>query len=424
MNIFREFLILGLTAFGGPTAHIGFFRDRFVEKLKWLKESEFVDTMALCQFLPGPASSQLGVAIGWKKGGWLGAFAAWLGFTLPSAIVMTLVGIGIAKFSTVESKGWLAGLQIAVIVVVFKAVLGMAKSLCPNRTTTLIAIGGAALMLWNPVSFSQILVILAGALLGLVFLRTDRIRSTNQKSTFENRSEDRLSSEETTKGKCELGSRPETDRNDGRKEPLLNTGTFVGATCLILFFVLLFGLPFITGEKGAGRLFSDFYSSGSLVFGGGHVVLPLLSEQFVTTDLLSDAEFMAGYGAAQAVPGPLFTFSSFVGAAVDSEFNPWTMSLIALVGVFLPSWLLVLGVMPFWDRLRTIPTMRAALAGTNAAVVGLLGAALYTPVWTGAIRGTGDVIFMLGIAALLLVWKFPPWLVVIIAALGGWLVLG
>ena len=361
MNIFREFLILGLTAFGGPTAHIGFFRDRFVEKLKWLEESEFVDTLALCQFLPGPASSQLGFAIGWKKGGWLGAFAAWLGFTLPAAIIMTLVGIGVAKFSDMDSKGWLAGLQIAVIVVVFKALLQMAKSLCPNCITTLIAIGAAALMLWNPVSFSQIIVILAGALLGLAFLRGHE-------------------------GKSELASGPETERNEGRKEPLSNTDTFVGATCLILFF---------------GLLFAAFYESGSLVFGGGHVVLPLLSEQFVTTDLLSDAEFMAGYGAAQAVPGPLFTFSSFVGAAVDGPFNPWVMSLIALVGVFLPSWLLVLGAMPFWDRVRTI----------------------YSPVWTGAIRGTGDVIFMLGIAALLLVWKLPPWLVVIIAAVGGWLTL-
>ncbi|MGY8644002.1 MAG: chromate efflux transporter [Verrucomicrobiales bacterium] len=398
MNIFREFLILGLTAFGGPTAHIGFFRDRFVEKLKWLEESEFVDTLALCQFLPGPASSQLGFAIGWKKGGWLGAFAAWLGFTLPAAIIMTLVGIGVAKFSDMDSKGWLAGLQIAVIVVVFKALLQMAKSLCPNCITTLIAIGAAALMLWNPVSFSQIIVILAGALLGLAFLRGHE-------------------------GKSELASGPETERNEGRKEPLSNTDTFVGATCLILFFGLLFGLAFIGGDKGAGGLFAAFYESGSLVFGGGHVVLPLLSEQFVTTDLLSDAEFMAGYGAAQAVPGPLFTFSSFVGAAVDGPFNPWVMSLIALVGVFLPSWLLVLGAMPFWDRVRTIPTMRAALAGTNAAVVGLLGAAIYSPVWTGAIRGTGDVIFMLGIAALLLVWKLPPWLVVIIAAVGGWLTL-
>ncbi|NNE94389.1 MAG: chromate efflux transporter [Verrucomicrobiales bacterium] len=398
-QILREFLLLGLTAFGGPTAHIGFFRDRFVGKLQWITDDEFADILALCQFLPGPASSQMGFAIGWKKGGWPGALAAWTGFTLPSALLMTLFGLGIAKFASPEGSGWLFGLQIAVVAVIFKAIIQMAKSLCPDRTRTLIALASAAFLLWDGLPFSQILVILAGAILGLAVIRTDRVGSTNQQGSIET---------------------PErTQRVDSENRQ----GWFVGATCLVLFFLLLFGLPFFAKETGPLTLFSSFYQSGALVFGGGHVVLPLLSDEVVSTGWLTDSEFMAGYGAAQALPGPLFTFASFVGSALSWPQNPWLLSAIALGGIFLPGALLVLGVMPFWERLRTIPAMRNALAGTNAAVVGLLGAAFYDPVWTGAIRDTGDVIFLLGIAALLLVLKLPPWVVVIAAGLSGWLLL-
>ena len=392
LQILREFFLLGCTAFGGPTAHIGFFRDRFVEKRKWLDEEEFADILALCQFLPGPASSQFGFAMGWKKGGVPGALAAWVGFTLPSAILMVLFGLGVAHFAAPDGSGWLRGLQIAVVAVVFQAVVSLARTLCPDRTRALIAIASAAFILWNGAPYPQVLVILAGAILGLLLCRSDRVDSSNQPTSIEESS-----------------------------PPL--RGWIGGACCLVLFFALLIGLPFLTSEQEVAALFGSFYQSGALVFGGGHVVLPLLSDEVVGSGWLSQSEFMAGYGAAQAIPGPLFNFSGFVGAALDWEQPPVFLALVAIVGIFLPGMLLVLGVMPFWDRVRNIPAMRYALAGTNAAVVGLLGAALYHPVWTGAISETGDVIFLLGVAALLLVLKLPPWAVVLAAGLAGGLLL-
>lgn len=393
LEVFREFLILGLTSFGGPTAHVAFFRDRFVGVKKWMSEADFADLLALCQFLPGPASSQLGLSIGWRKAGWPGAFAAWFAFTMPSAIALTLFGIGVMKFGggLDAETGWLRGLQIAVVVVIAQAATSMWVGLCPDRKRRLIALLAAAVILATSPAWMQLVVIALGAVAGLIFLRKE--------------TESRGSSE-------------------GR-EPV-QSGSAVGTACLVAFFVLLIGLPLaVKMMPGSPALesFTAMYRSGSLVFGGGHVVLPLLSQEVVAPGWVSREEFLAGYGAAQAVPGPLFTFAAFLGSLIEGPGGARGMAAVALIGIFLPAWLLVLGVMPFWHRVVARPKVRAALAGTNAAVVGLLGAALYQPVWIGAISSTKDVVFLIGVAAALLVLKLPAWAVVIAAAVAGWAVI-
>lgn len=396
LEVFREFLILGLTSFGGPTAHVAFFRDRFVGVKKWMSEADFADLLALCQFLPGPASSQLGLSIGWRKAGWAGAFAAWFAFTMPSAIALTLFGIGVMKFGggLDAETGWLRGLQIAVVVVIAQAVVSMWTALCPDRKRKLIALIAAGVILATGLAWMQLVVIALGALVGLVFL-----------------------------GK-ETSAREATGLSEGPNP--VKSGYAVGAACLIAFFVLLIGLPLavkLMPGSAALEAFTAMYRSGSLVFGGGHVVLPLLSEEVVAPGWVSREEFLAGYGAAQAVPGPLFTFAAFLGSLIEGPGGAWGMAAIALIGIFLPAWLLVLGVMPLWHRVVAVPKVRAALAGTNAAVVGLLGAALYEPVWVGAIGSAKDVVFLIAVAAALLILKLPAWAVVISAGLLGWAVL-
>lgn len=392
-EVFREFFTLGLTSFGGPTAHVAFFRERFVGVKKWLTESEFADLLALCQFLPGPASSQLGLSIGWRKAGWPGAFAAWFAFTMPSAIALTLFGIGVMKFGSGldAGTGWLRGLQIAVVVVIAQAVISMWGALCPDRKRQFIALLSAAVILATSPAWMQLVVIALGAIGGLIFLRK------------------------------------ETDSTGSSSSPdPVKSGYGVGMACLIAFFVLLIGLPLAVKMMPGSPVLESFtamYRSGSLVFGGGHVVLPLLSQEVVESGWISREEFLAGYGAAQAVPGPLFTFAAYLGSLMEGPGGAWGMAAVALVGIFLPAWLLVLGVMPFWHRVVAKPLVRAALAGTNAAVVGLLVAALYEPVWVGAIESPKDVVVLIGVAAALLIMKLPAWAVVIAAGVLGWAVL-
>ncbi len=391
-EVLREFLLLGLTAFGGPSAHVAYFRDRLVGVKQWVTETEYADLLALCQFLPGPGSSQLGLAIGWKRAGWAGAFAAWVGFTLPSAVAMTAFGVGMMNLGggLDGSEGWLRGLQIAVVVVISNAVVSMWKTLCPGTLHKLIALAVAALILATEPAWMQLVVIALGAAIGLIFLRggqeTDAITGLSE------------------------GSNP------------VKSGKAVGIACLVFFFALLVGLPILVKLWPGQPLeaFHAMYRSGSLVFGGGHVMLPLLSREVVDSGWVTPEQFLAGYGAAQAVPGPLFTFTGYLGSLVQGPGGPWGMATICLVGVFLPAWLLVLGVMPFWHGAVRRPGVRAALAGTNAAVVGLLGAALYDPVWVGAIRSSYDLVFLIGVAAVLLVLKWPSWLVVILSGVAGW----
>ncbi len=384
-QIFSVFLRLGLTSFGGPTAHIGYFREALVETRNWLTDQAYADLVALCQFLPGPASSQVGFAIGLKRGGWFGGLAAWLGFTMPSAIVLTVFGLTVTRWGGMADGSWMRGLQIAAVVVIAKAVYSMAQSLCPDRLRATLAIAAAAVVLALPGTGAQVGVILVGGLIGWW----------------------RISSKH-----FDVAADLENAQNPASR---------IGWVSLILFFVLLFGLPPLAATSGSEALMaiSGFYRTGSLVFGGGHVVLPLLQAETVAPGFVSQEHFLAGYGAAQAVPGPLFTFAAYLGSVMSPGGAPLLMAMLCLVAVFLPSFLLVGGLLPLWEKMRTVTALRRALAGTNAAVVGLLGAALYRPAWTGSISGVDDFIFLLGVAALLLVWKWPVWLVVILAGLAG-----
>ena len=373
---------LGLTSFGGPIAHIGYFRDEYVVRRNWLSEARFAELVALCQFLPGPASSQLGIAIGFGRAGYLGALLAWLGFTLPSALAMTLFAYGVTEFGG-EDAGWLRGLQIVVVAVVANALWGMGAQLAPDRPRITIAVLAAITLLVIGGVATQLAVIAAGAGLGLVFLRPA----------------------------AEAASPPA-----GRRR-----GLAVSALALALFAGLLALLPVASRLVADPALaaFESFYRSGSLVFGGGHVVLPLLQAEVVGPGWVSAADFVAGYGAAQAIPGPLFTFSAYLGTIMGFAGPAWLGGLLALAAVFLPSFLLVLGLLPLWNRVRTIQSVRRALSGVNAAVVGILLAALYDPVFSGAISAAPDFALAAAAFALLAFWKTPPWLVVVLTAGGG-----
>jgi chromate transporter len=373
---------LGLTSFGGPIAHIGYFRDEYVVRRNWLSDGRFVELVALCQFLPGPASSQLGIAIGFGRAGYLGALLAWLGFTLPSAVAMILFAYGVTEFGG-DDAGWLRGLQIVVVAVVANALWGMGNQLAPDRSRITIAVLAAiALLVFGGVAV-QLSVIAAGAALGLIFLRPGD---------------------------------GEAPAPTGQRR-----GIGAAALALVLFAGLLVALPV------ASRIFADpvleafesFFRSGSLVFGGGHVVLPLLEAEVVGPGWVSANDFVAGYGAAQAIPGPLFTFSAYLGTIMGIVGPAWLGGLIALAAVFLPSFLLVLGLLPLWDRVRTIQSVRRALMGVNAAVVGILLAALYEPVFAGAISSASEFALAAAAFALLSFWKAPPWLVVLLTAAGG-----
>jgi chromate transporter len=384
ITVFLTFLQLGLTSFGGPVAHLGYFREAFVERRRWIDERSYADLVALCQFLPGPASSQVGIGIGLSKAGLPGAFAAWLGFTLPSALALIIFGYGILEFQETIPTGVLHGLKVVAVAVVAQAVWGMARTLCPDTPRITLAVIAAVAVITSPTPLMQVAVIAIGGIAGLIFLQSS--------SHTDNSS---------------LGI--ETSRN-------------VAILAIALFFALLVGLPLIaaTIPSQGLSLFDSFYRSGSLVFGGGHVVLPLLQSEVVPSGWVSNDAFLAGYGAAQAVPGPLFTFSAYLGTVAGPNPNGWLGGLICLAAIFLPSFFLVVGALPYWDALRQLGPVQRALTGVNAVVVGLLLAALYNPVWTSGILSPGD--FALGICAftLLVFWKIPPWLIVVLTAAGGW----
>ena len=383
LEVLSVFLKLGLTSFGGPVAHLGYFRDELVVRRKWLGDSAYADLVALCQFLPGPASSQVGIAIGLSRAGLRGAFAAWLGFTLPSALAMILFAYGVDALGDTAGAGWLRGLKIVAVAVVANAVWGMARTLSPDRERATLAVVAAAIVLFWPTSLGQIGAILLGAVTGAVLMRGA-----------------------SSPGKTHLAV------------PISRRGAVLS---LALFFALLLGLPILAAasDSMALRLLDSFYRAGSLVFGGGHVVLPLLQAEVVDPGWVTRDAFVAGYGAAQAVPGPLFTFAAYLGAVLIPQPDGVAGGFLCLIAIFLPSFLLVVGTLPFWDALRRRPQAQAALRGVNAAVVGLLLAALYDPVWTSGIRAPAD--FALAAAALLLLafWKVPPWLVVLVTAVAG-----
>jgi chromate transporter len=381
------FLKLGLSRFGGPIAHIGYFRDEFVVRRRWLNEQAYADLVALCQFLPGPASSQVGFSIGLMRAGYLGAAAAWTGFTLPSAILLVLFAYGAGNLHGAIGTGLLHGLKLVAVAIVAQAVWGMARTLCPDRERASIAAIASVIILFSGTSIAQIGAIVFGAVAGLWLCR-------NRQSS-------------------ELDHDP--------SHVVVPVSRKVGIAALIVFFALLGGFPFLRNlEAGSGAaLFDAFYRSGALVFGGGHVVLPLLREAFVTPGWVSDDAFLAGYGAAQAVPGPLFTFAAYLGAVANPSPHGVPGAVLGLIGIFLPGILVLLGTLPFWDALRQKTGAQAMMRGVNAAVVGLLGAALYNPVWTTSVQAPGDFAVALVGFVLLTAWRAPPLVVVVVSAIGG-----
>ncbi len=382
-EVFAVFLRLGLTCFGGPIAHLGYFHEDFVVRRKWLDEKTYVDLVALSQFLPGPASSKVGIAIGLSRAGYAGALAAWTAFTMPSAIALVLFGYGVTSFGNALGSGWLHGLKVAAVAVVAQAVLTMMRSLTPDAPRATLAVAAAVLVLAMPSASGQVAAIVLGAAIGLIAFR----------------------------------GVPPSD-HVSLPHPVSRA---IAVAAIVVFFAILIGLPLVVAAvpSHALQLFDVFYRAGSLVFGGGHVVLPLLQAAVVPPGWVSNDDFLAGYGAAQAVPGPLFTFSAYLGTVMGPVPNGWQGAILCLVAMFLPAFLLVIGPLPFWDDLRRRAWAQSALRGVNAAVVGLLLAALYRPVWTSGITNAGD--FALGIAAfaLLFMWKTPPWLVVMFCAAGG-----
>ena len=381
LEILMIFLRLGCTCFGGPIAHLGYFRAEFVERRQWLTERAYVDLVALSQFLPGPASSQTGFGIGLMRGGWLGGLAAWIGFTLPSAVLLILFAYGAGSISDSHAgAGLLHGLKLVAVAIVAQAVLGMARSLCPDRVRASIATVALIVMLAAPWSLFQIGTIVVGGFAGWLLCRGEA---------------------DTTPDDIAI---PVSRR--------------AGIICLVIFFLLL-ALAFVPVRDGVLALFNAFYRSGALVFGGGHVVLPLLRNAVVVPGWLSDGTFLAGYGAAQAVPGPLFTFAAYLGAVAGIPPGGVAGAVVALIGIFLPGMLCLLGTLPFWHALRSFPAAEAVMRGTNAAVVGLLGAALYNPVWTSAVLAPLDFAIAATGFVLLVVWRAPPLLVVVLSALAG-----
>jgi chromate transporter len=386
-EVFGAALKLGLTSFGGPVAHLGYFRNEYVVRRQWLDEAAYADLVALCQFLPGPASSQVGIAVGLLRGGYAGAVAAWIGFTLPSAIALVLFAYGVNAIGDIAGSGWLHGLKVVAVAVVAQAVLGMMRSLAPDRKRATLAVAAAAIALVVPSTLGQVGAIVLGGVVGVALLPRTRVETS-------------------------VAHLP------------LAVSRLTGAALLATFFILLAGLPWLAAhlQIHSLQLVDAFYRAGSLVFGGGHVVLPLLQASVVPPNWVTNDAFLAGYGAAQAVPGPLFTFSAYLGAVMGPQPNGWAGAALCLIAIYLPSFLLVIGMLPFWDSLRGRGSVQSALRGVNAAVVGVLLAALYNPVWTAGIIGPYD--FALAIAAFLLLymWRTPPWLVVAFGAVGGTLI--
>jgi chromate transporter len=386
-EIAGAFLKLGSMSFGGPVAHLSYLREEFVARRHWLDDDAYADLVALCQFLPGPASSQVVFALGMQRAGVAGALLASVCFTLPSAILMILFAYGVAAVGDLRHAGWLHGLKLAAVAVVAQAVWGMGKKLCPDRARITLALTAAAAALLIPSSLGQIGAIAAGAVAGWWLYRR----------------------EVPVSGPVETG---------------LARHHLWAAGALVLFATLLIALPAIATASGNKelRVFDSFYRAGSLVFGGGHVVLPLLRAEVVPPGWIADDVFLAGYGAAQAVPGPLFTFAAYLGTVINGGPHAWLGGLLCLLGIFLPAWLLIGGALPFWHLLRSRAWTQAALRGANAAVVGVLLAALYNPVWKEGVTNARDVATVLAAFACLATWRVPPWLVVILtAAAGQWL---
>jgi chromate transporter len=381
LEILLIFLRLGCTCFGGPIAHLGYFRAEFVQRRQWLTEQAYTDLVALAQFLPGPASSQTGFAIGLMRGGLVGGLAAWTGFTLPSAAILVLFAYGAGSIAGSHvGVGVLHGLKLVAVAIVAQAVMGMARTLCSDRIRASIATIALVVMLIAPWSIFQLGTILAGGIAGWLLCRGE--------------------------------AGPQTDRL------VIPVSPRFGAVCLAAFFLLL-AVSFVPMRAGAMALFDAFYRSGALVFGGGHVVLPLLRNAVVVPGWVSDNSFLAGYGAAQAVPGPLFTFAAYLGAVAGVAPGGILGALIALVAIFIPGILCLLGALPFWHALSLHPAAKAAMHGTNAAVVGLLGAALYNPVWTSAVQNPTDFAIAAAAFVLLVAWRAPPLLVVALCAVAG-----
>ncbi len=380
-EVFSAFFKLGLTSFGGPIAHLGYFRDELVTRRRWLSDHAYADLVALCQFLPGPASSQVGFALGMMRAGWLGALAAFTAFTLPSALVLLVFAMTAASIAGPIGTGALNGLKIVAVAIVAQAVLGMAKTLCPDRERAAIAVGAVAIMAVLPGAFAMVGAIGLGAVAGLA-----------------------------------LGRGPGAPVGGHVTMPV-SRGIAAGA--LLIFALLLAFLPLVAGQGQTWAVIDSFYRAGALVFGGGHVVLPLLQAEVVAPGWVTADEFLAGYGAAQAVPGPLFTFAAYLGAVLRPEPNGLLGATLALLALFLPGFLILTGVLPFWDRFRSMAPAQSLMQGANAAVVGILSAALYAPVFTNAIGDLRDFALALACFVLLTAWKAPPWAVVVVAAVGG-----
>jgi len=383
MQVFLAFLKLGLTSFGGPVAHLGYFRNEFVERRRIMQDAAYADLVSLCQFLPGPASSQIGIGIGITQAGLRGGIAAWVGFTLPSAIALILFAYGIAALDeSVVQTGWLHGLKVAAVAVVAQAILGMSRMLCPDWPRRSVAIFAALLTLILPGILGQMTAIGCGMILGLFFLNYEA--------------------------------------SNDHTPHLFTLSKKISVISLGLFFALLLSLPILVQQGSqALALVDSFYRSGALVFGGGHVVLPLLKAEVVNPGWINQDMFLAGYGAAQAVPGPLFTFSAYLGTAMNTAPSGWFGGFLCLLAIFLPSFLLVTGILPFWEDLRKNPRIKKALVGVNAAVVGLLLSAFYDPVWTSGILSASDFVLALLAFVMLVYWKTPPWFVVAATGVGG-----
>lgn len=381
IEVFLTALRLGLTSFGGPIAHLSYFHEEYVRKKKWINDHSYADLVALCQFLPGPASSQVGMAIGYSRAGIFGAILSWTGFTLPSAIILILFAFGLSFINLDEHQHWLHGLKVVAVAVVAQAVWGMSKKLCPDLKRKAIAlISCAAILIFNS-PYTQVLVLITFGLLGtLIFKMTSELPN----------------------------------------EPIPRSSKKMGAALLSLFIVLLLALPVLRGifPDQSLKLFDSFYRAGALVFGGGHVVLPLLQAEVVPSGWVSNDLFMAGYGVANAIPGPLFAFSSYLGAIAQG----WTGAIISLMAAFLPSFLLIVGILPFWEKLKTISKVRQSMLGINASVVGILLAALYQPVWTSAIFSIKD--FALATVGFIMLEKFkmPSWAVVLSTVIASFII--
>ncbi|MER2119804.1 MAG: chromate transporter [Solibacillus sp.] len=378
IEIFLVSTRLGLTSFGGPTAHLGYFHEEYVRRRKWMDEKSYADLVALCQFLPGPSSSQVGIGIGIMRAGIVGGITSFIGFTFPSVAVLIAFALLMTGFD-VGNAGWIHGLKIVAVAIVAHAIIGMAKSLTPDLKRKAIAIVALLVTTLWQTAFSQVAVIIFAAVIGYLLLKRD---------------------------------------NDGTEaQSRFPVSKQIGAICLLVFAGLLVALPLLKEMTGSYwvAMFDSFYRSGSFVFGGGHVVLPLLEKEFVPTGWMSEEAFLAGYGVTQAVPGPLFTFAAYLGTVM----NGWQGGVVATVAIFLPAFLLVVGALPFWDQLRNHPKITGAIMGMNAAVIGILIAALYSPIWTSSILEANDFALAVVLFSMLAYWKMPPWIVVVTGAVTG-----